>query len=269
MKHHSNTRLIQIWKSLSLEVAACGFAQTDHTWKKEGVCSPYSRIYYIPDGEGTLTIDGKEFALCKGHIYLIPAGLLYDYRCDIYMEQLYFHVNITMPNGMDLFYGGREVYGRDIGQEQLEEVQGLYWSTAMGDTFRLQGILWEETGRFAQMAGIRMEQMKRHSELVEQLFELAQNPVSIQNHVRLLADRMHVSESTLSKRFRAETGMSPGSYLGQLVTQKACRLLIQSDKSIAGIAEELGFEDPFYFTKFFKRQMNLPPGTYRKQMREG
>ena len=72
------------------------------------------------------------------------------------------------------------------------------------------------------------------------------NPVSVV-HVRSLADRLHVSESTLSKRFRAETGMSPGVYLEQLVIQKACRLLIEEDKSMAQIAEELDFSDQFYF----------------------
>ena len=89
--------------------------------------------------------------------------------------------------------------------------------------FLLQGLLWEELGRFIQMADLQEAQTKIYSGMVEQVFRLAQNPVSAGNHVRSLADRLHVSESTLSKRFRAETGMSPGVYLEQLVIQKACR----------------------------------------------
>ena len=53
--------------------------------------------------------------------------------------------------------------------------------------------------------------------------------------------------------------MSPGVYLEQLVIQKACRLLIEEDKSMAQIAEELDFSDQFYFTKYFKRKMHMPP----------
>ena len=187
---------------------------------------------------------------------LIHICLLYNYRCDASMEQLYFHVNITQVNGMDLFYGCDTVYEHDAPAEDLEKVLALYRSQRMEDAFLLQGLLWEELGRFIQMADLQEAQTKIYSGMVEQVFRLAQNPVSAGNHVRSLADRLHVSESTLSKRFRAETGMSPGVYLEQLVIQKACRLLIEEDKSMAQIAEELDFSDQFYFTKYFKRKMH-------------
>ena len=65
-----------------------------------------------------------------------------------------------------------------------------------------------------------------------------------------MADRLHVLESTLLK-IPGGTGMYPGGYLEQLVIQKACRLLLQEDRSIAQIAEELEFSDQFYFCQVF------------------
>ena len=44
----SNPRPLQLWKTLSLEVADSGLAQVDNTWNMEKVCSPYSRVYFIP-----------------------------------------------------------------------------------------------------------------------------------------------------------------------------------------------------------------------------
>lgn len=268
MIYSTNQKPVKLWKKLSLEVADSGFAKADTSWNMKNVCSPYSRIYYIPEGEGTVILQGREFPLRKGHIYLIPAGLLYDYRCDEYMEQLYFHVNITMPNGMDLFYGCGEIFEKGAPFGRQEKAVKLYWSSHMEDSFRLRGMLWEELGDFIKMAGIQEEGMKCYSEMVDQVFALARNPVSARNHVRSLAASLHVSESTLSKRFRGETGMTPGIYLEQLMIQKACRLLIHSDKTIAQIAEELEFSDQFYFAKFFKRLMHMPPSAYRRQMRE-
>ena len=192
---------------------------------------------------------------------------LYDYRCDSSMEQLYFHVNITQVNGMDLFYGCDQVYERAVFSQYLENVLALYTSSRLEDIFSLQGILWEELGHFIKMADLCEVQTKLYSRMVEQFFSLAQNPVSAGNRVRTLADRMHVSESTLAKRFRAETGMSPGLYLEQLVIQKACRLLIEEEESMAQIAEKLGFPDQFYFAKYFRRKMQMPPSVYRRQMR--
>ena len=217
MIYLTNPRFLTLWKSLRLEVADSGLAQVDTTWNMVNVCSPYSRLYFISHGGGILTLRGREIPLKEGCVYLIPAGLLYNYRCDASMEQLYFHVNITQVNGMDLFYGCDTVYEHDAPAEDLEKVLALYRSQRMEDAFLLQGLLWEELGRFIQMADLQEAQTKIYSGMVEQVFRLAQNPVSAGNHVRSLADRLHVSESTLSKRFRAETGMSPGVYLEQLV----------------------------------------------------
>lgn len=267
MIYLANPKLLTLWKSLRLEVADSGLAQVDPSWNMVNVCSPYSRLYFISHGGGILTLRGRQIPLREGCVYLIPAGLLYNYRCDGSMEQLYFHVNITQVNGMDLFYGCDSVYEYEASAQSLENLIALYRSSRLEDAFILQGLLWEAMGRFIKMAKLQEAQTKIYSGMVEQVFRLAQNPVSAGNHVRSLADRMHVSESTLSKRFRAETGMSPGVYLEQLVIQKACRLLIEEDKSMAQIAEELGFSDQFYFTKYFKRKMHMPPSVYRRQMR--
>ena len=145
----------------------------------------------------------------------------------------------------------------------------MYQSETMTDAIRLQGMLWETLAGFLEQAKLDGEELKEHSPLIGQMFELAQNPVSAATHVRTLAQQLHVSESTLTRRFRAETGISPGEYLERLVAGQACRMLLSEDYSIAEIAEILHFSDQFYFCKFFKRHMNLTPSTYRRQMRKG
>ena len=166
MIYLTNPRFLTLWKSLRLEVADSGLAQVDTTWNMVNVCSPYSRLYFISHGGGILTLRGREIPLKEGCAYLIPAGLLYNYRCDASMEQLYFHVNITQVNGMDLFYGCDTVYEHDAPAEDLEKVLALYRSQRMEDAFLLQGLLWEELGRFIQMADLQEEQTKIYSGMV-------------------------------------------------------------------------------------------------------
>ncbi|HJD32355.1 MAG TPA: helix-turn-helix transcriptional regulator, partial [Candidatus Eisenbergiella stercorigallinarum] len=66
-----------------------------------------------------------------------------------------------------------------------------------------------------------------------------------------------------------ETGITPGVYLNRLVLDRACLLLLSGEMSIAEVAERLGFSDQFYFTKYFRRQMDMTPSAYRKLMRRG
>ena len=178
------------------------------------------------------------------------------------MEQLFFHLNVLCSDGTDLLYGVRQLYERKEQTGEIERVKGLYQSETMTDAIRLQGMLWETLAGFLEQAKLDGEELKEHSPLIGQMFELAQN-------VRTLAQQLHVSESTLTRRFRAETGISPGEYLERLVAGQACRMLLSEDYSIAEIAEILHFSDQFYFCKFFKRHMNLTPSAYRRQMRKG
>ena len=259
MIYLTNPRFLTLWKSLRLEVADSGLAQVDTTWNMVNVCSPYSRLYFISHGGGILTLRGREIPLKEGCVYLIPAGLLYNYRCDASMEQLYFHVNITQVNGMDLFYGCDTVYEHDAPAEDLEKVLALYRSQRMEDAFLLQGLLWEELGRFIQMADLQEAQTKIYSGMVEQVFRLAQNPVSAGNHVRSLADRLHVSESTLSKRFKQETGMTFVEYLTRARLEHAKFLLSSTDLKVSEAAELVGYKDPRYFSSCFKKMFHISP----------
>ena len=267
MQIKDNPAAFRIWRDYDLKIVYAGQARMGKEWSKEMECSPFSRIYYISDGDGYLCLNGEKVPLKRGCGYLIPAGLQFGYGCERYMEQLFIHINVTrIINGMDFFRGCDRIYEQD---DFPEDIMRLLFSDNLAAAFRLKGLIWEEVSRFAGMGAVGTEYGRTYSRLVEQMFSLAGNPVSAANHVRSLAQRLHVSESTLSRRFRAETGMTPGAYLDQLVLERSCSLLLSGEGSIGQIAEELGFSDQFYFTRYFKQKMNTSPSAYRKQARMG
>ena len=89
-----------------------GHAIVGQDWKEPKVCSPFSRIYYIVDGEGILTVNGQRIVLKKGSVWLVPAGMTFGYFCESSMEQLFFHLNVLCSDGTDLLYGVRQLYER-------------------------------------------------------------------------------------------------------------------------------------------------------------
>jgi len=50
-----------------------------------------------------------------------------------------------------------------------------------------------------------------------------------------------------------------------VLINEAKRFLVFADMPVAEIAERLGFSDPGYFNKFFKRYTQTSPAKYRKQ----
>jgi AraC-like DNA-binding protein len=83
-----------------------------------------------------------------------------------------------------------------------------------------------------------------------------------------LALELGLSESGFRKKFRRITGMPPGQYLQQLRLNRACEWLQQDRLTITEIAEQLGYESVFYFSRLFKRKFQMSPSEYRCEIRE-
>ncbi|WP_158629986.1 AraC family transcriptional regulator [Cohnella sp. AR92] len=67
--------------------------------------------------------------------------------------------------------------------------------------------------------------------------------------------------------FRSVTGMSPKAYQLKMKMRKAAALLLESDESVTGISEMLGYETVHYFSKQFADSYGIPPSRYRSQSR--
>ncbi|MEX1222051.1 MAG: AraC family transcriptional regulator [Idiomarina sp.] len=78
-----------------------------------------------------------------------------------------------------------------------------------------------------------------------------------------LANFVGLSTHHFSKKFRLSTGTSPLRYFNELKVQYACRLLDNTAQSVREIAQALGFDDPYYFSRLFKKTMGVAPRYYR------
>ena len=72
-----------------------------------------------------------------------------------------------------------------------------------------------------------------------------------------------MSVSHFSDRFRTQTGQSPMAYFIHLRMRLACRLLDLSRKPVKTVALEVGYRDPYYFSRLFKKSMGHSPEKYR------
>jgi AraC-like DNA-binding protein len=79
-----------------------------------------------------------------------------------------------------------------------------------------------------------------------------------------LAASLGLSTRQLYRIFRQHTGLSPYRYHLQLRIERAKRLLHGTSTSVQGIADALGFESPFNFSKVFKQKTGMSPSQWRR-----
>ena len=81
-----------------------------------------------------------------------------------------------------------------------------------------------------------------------------------------VADLIFLTESNFCKFFKKATGKTYSDYLNELRINEACRLLVQTEKSINQISFECGFESLSYFNRVFLSKKEMTPSKYRKSI---
>ena len=84
-----------------------------------------------------------------------------------------------------------------------------------------------------------------------------------------LARRVHVAPGTLSRLFKAQTGMAPIAYLHRARAARAAQLLLQSELPIAQIGALVGWDDPNLFARRFRAHFGVCASVYRARFRAG
>ncbi|MFE7383628.1 AraC family transcriptional regulator [Streptomyces zhihengii] len=78
------------------------------------------------------------------------------------------------------------------------------------------------------------------------------------------AGRIGVTAGYLTEAVKTATGRTPGELVRAARTHEAQRLLARTDMSVRQVAGRVGFSDPAYFCRFFRRETGVSPGDFRR-----
>lgn len=78
------------------------------------------------------------------------------------------------------------------------------------------------------------------------------------------AEELNVSKTTLYRRLKSVTGLSPCEFIRSNRLRKSAELLRHSEHNIEDVASNVGFTDPKHFSRCFKNQYGISPYSFRK-----
>jgi AraC-like DNA-binding protein len=85
-------------------------------------------------------------------------------------------------------------------------------------------------------------------------------------NVNYLASQLHLSPKYLSDLLKQETGKTALELIHLYVISEAKNMLVVGDQSISEIAYQLGFENPPYFSRLFKKEVGMAPKEFKKHL---
>jgi two-component system response regulator YesN len=77
-----------------------------------------------------------------------------------------------------------------------------------------------------------------------------------------IASKIGISQGYLSSVFKKQTGGNLNDYINQMKIEKAKELLEKHEYMMYEISDMLGFENPYYFSKVFKKLTGITPSEY-------
>ena len=83
--------------------------------------------------------------------------------------------------------------------------------------------------------------------------------------VAAMVEQSGLTERTFMRRFRAATGSAPMEYLQTMRIEESKHLLETTEMPVDQVAVEIGYEDPNFFRRLFKRRVGITPARYRQR----
>ncbi len=288
--------------SLTLTLLYAGFKRVESWWNYQHVVSPFYRLYYIQEGEGTIYMNQTSYRLSPGQLFLIPKFVVHSYACNDYMEHYYicFFDDIAGKSGINnpllmkfqvqaqaIDYALIHRYiqlnpGKNIlicDPKQYDNDRSLYEKQSSVNFSRFpydiesKGILLQLFSRFLTEACMKEPHQNSLHEKLNQVIHYINKNLDKRIQVSDLADILCVTPDHCSKTFKKIIGISPCEYIQVKRIERAQTLLLTTNKPVSQIAEEVGIGNLSQFSRLFSKISHCSAREYRniqiKQLESG
>lgn len=237
-------------------------------------------LHAVLSGKGTLKIDGKEYNVHAGQLFVTVPDHETWYQADL--EDPWYYCWITFDGNKAKTYlecAGfvDDVYVLDctIDESQflavLKQMLERPHLNLTSDLYRM-GLVYQFLSLAVESYDKNNQGKNKNNDLtpddyVDYAIKYIQGNYT-NAKINNVAKYIGVNRTYLATVFKKRMCMSPQEYLMQVRMNKGAELLITTDFPINVIAPNVGYENPLTFSKMFKRKYGLSPENYRKKNRE-
>ncbi|MFN3955394.1 MAG: helix-turn-helix domain-containing protein [Pararhodobacter sp.] len=230
----------------------------------------------IRAGTAWITVDGRARDLVLPVLLSIPAWVVHGFRFAAGTEG--FVLTVPLPELPEAFGADAPLaaalsdWGAAPPDPALDALfEEILHQRGLADAMRqpmLRALALQLACRVARalQQGRPRPGHQRYARHMEAFIALVHDHLSAGWRVRDYAGALSLTPTHLNRICRATTGMSVARFIEARQFHEACRLLAYTGMGVAEVGYALGFEDPAYFSRAFRRQTGETPSTYRKRL---
>lgn len=243
-----------------------------HDWNHPTHKRKYNTFYLIKSGIGNITIDGVTYKPTENMMLLIPKNSMtdlaegdqpyYKYWCDFEAQfegiEFFDLVKVPLVVTVDNF---------EKFEKMFLEIEKLSMENDIVCALKLKSILARLIAEFIGLAG--KEPKIQIDSNIENIIHYIDKNISSDLSVEKLSSLAHFHPKYFIRIFKKSTGYTPAQYVKLIKIEKAKGMLLNSDKTIENIANNLGYSSVQPLFSDFKKSTGYTPIQFRKNFFKG
>ena len=242
------------------------------------------QIFMLTKGEVVTSIDGRETKCVAPTLVFVPPMTVHGFK---YKENSDGHVLTILDTAFDSFlshspdlqarFKGPFVISRDLTPGQSEEIDRVFEEMAQefhnskpGGLQALHALTSQILVKLARtksfFLGSTIDKGGSEAAIASRFIEAVDEHYTEHQGNEFYASLLGISEAKLIRVSNSVIGMPPKKVITNRVILEAKRSLVYTSLTCAQIGHFLGFDDPAYFSRYFKRNTGKSPADYRKEV---
>jgi AraC-like DNA-binding protein len=242
-----------------------------HYRERRNGCDDYILLYSL-GGKGHIEIEKAKFELRPNQFIIIPPHRFHRYQADLHDPWTLYWVHFSSNKLTELnnefkvaqFYAPTDMhYNEKIPDIWVEMYSSLASGYSVGSIGYANFCLYRFLSFF--LFPNNNYEISEKQTPIDKSIEYMKANINKRLSTDEIARLFQYSSSHYTAIFKKKTGLSPIDYFINMKIHYACQMLSQSDLKIKEIADKIGYDDPYYFSRLFKQIMSKSPKEYRKK----
>ncbi len=254
-----------------VELQLIGIAECSvkpQNWSSRNFVRPYDALFGVVEGEVYEENESGRFRLRAGDVRLFPVNCVFSHWCDAPARILAVRFQAQFKTGFGLLDGvNQALVAPALEAHFWEACTACREANGLTEQVAMISVVWRYVSKFLAANAGRNERFLRSLSKYGRVFELLRDAPGIGLQVQDLARAMGMTPGNLSTQFRQDMGISLKQYMTQQAVKAAGERLLLTHAAVKEIAFDLGFSDPLYFSRFFRKHTGLSPRRFRRSER--
>jgi AraC family transcriptional regulator of arabinose operon len=245
-------------------------AKGHYTYRKKGL--PENFLFYCIDGKGWYKLGDQKFNVNPNEFFILPQNEEHAYGSDEKEPWTIYWIHFggeLLPyfNQTKIVQDHYKPYHIKSSDEIMLLFSKIYKTLELG--YSIDNLMYANMC-LTYFLTLFIYNSKHYTTNATDKSSPIENAIlymqeNIHNNLSLqeLSTHYNYSPSRFSSLFKQKTGYAPIDYFIQLKMQKATQLLDFTEKSIKDVAQTFGFDDPYYFSRRFRKIIGMSPKKYR------